>query len=276
MDLETMVGAILRHKIISVAVILATFAALAGVYLTSEPVYQARSSLVMIPPAPPTEEEANDPALEGRDNPYARFGDLSIVAAIVSAKLMGQVTRDELAAQGVDPRYEIGPSDRFGAGRPVVDVLSYGSSNDAALEDNEFLVAAFNDDLEAVQAEENTLPRFMLTTRAVDIPSRAEPQLTSRLRSLFAVAALGALALLTAISIADTLGPRSRNATQGGRRRASKTKPAAEDVASEHSPGGPVERSVGTAVSMPDGQSRVSTTEVGQVDPLSPVAVGRA
>lgn len=219
MDLDSIVGALLRHKVIALLSILATIGALIAVYQASDPVYQARSSLIIVPPAPPTEGEASDPDLTGRDNVYQRFGDISIVASIVADRVGGQVSRDSLVSEGVDGRFEVALTDRFGGAKPLVDVISFGTSSAGALEDNQTLINAFNAELQTLQAEEGTLPRWMFSTRPVETPSRAEQQLSSTLRSLGAVGALGALGLLTAISIADTLGPRSRYKARSGQRR---------------------------------------------------------
>jgi hypothetical protein len=67
--------------------------------------------------------------------------------------------------------------------------------------------------LASIQAAENVHPRSLITTRAVNAAGGPREIVTQRLRAILGVAALGAIVLLVAVTLAQAI------AEQRGRRR---------------------------------------------------------
>ena len=97
MDLLAITRKFWRYKLLTVPVVVLTLWGAVYVMAVKQPVYEATSSYVLLnPPAPPTAEDiVRDPALARvkSDNPYTRFGDQSVILAVLASTMSGDSAR---------------------------------------------------------------------------------------------------------------------------------------------------------------------------------------
>ena len=209
MDLLHISQKIWRYRLVTLPVIALTLLGAFYVIAIKAPVYKVSSSWVLInPPPPPTAEEiARDPAL-GRinpNNPYTRFSDQSVIVSLLSSSLSNDSARQQLEAAGADPRYTVAPDVELGYSSLVLVVTGVGSTPQAAVHTAELVGAALTREVERVQTAQHVDPRYMIKAQQVVAPNSAKQQISSKLRPLLAVLAIGAILLLLAVSAAEAL-----------------------------------------------------------------------
>jgi capsular polysaccharide biosynthesis protein len=215
MDLVSIVQALWRHKIATAAVILLT--ALGAIYVGvfKAPEYQASASVLFVnPPAAPTAAQiAKDPALGeiNANNPYANFGDLSVVSDIVINLLTSDSGQRALLSQGVDPRYQVALSPAFGS-PPIILITGVGTSSRAAIRSANLIATTAQNDLLQIQNSQNVSSYYLIRSEEFVTPLHAKLVLSTKLRDLIAVLAVGAILLCVVVSVADVLEKRRRAA----------------------------------------------------------------
>jgi hypothetical protein len=208
-DLLLIARKIWRYKLATLPVVVLTLCGAVYAVAVKDPVYEAKSSYVLInPPAPPTAEEvARDPAL-GRvnaDNPYTRFADQSVVVQVLTASLSSESTRRALEDQGADSRYTAAPSSELGYSSPIVQITGIGTTPRNAVHTAEVVGVALKRELDRMQAVRGVDPKYEIKAHEVEPPAGAELRASGQARTLVAVLALGAIALFIAVSVADAL-----------------------------------------------------------------------
>jgi hypothetical protein len=224
LDLVTIARSVWRHKLATIPVVLLTALGVVYVGALKPGTYQANASyILMAPPAPPTAAQiATNPAL-GRintNNAYLRFGDLSIVVDLLTQSMTTDAARQGLVNEGADPRYTLAPSANFGASVPIIQITGVGSSAQTAIRSAQLVSQATINTLYKLQSAQGTNPGYMITTLAVSTPTSAQLQVSSKLRSVIAVLALGAILLFVVVSMmsgpAGWRASRKRLATADG------------------------------------------------------------
>lgn len=203
MDVLTIVTTMWRNKVLSSALVLATVGGCLLAWMAVPPVYEASGSyaLEFPEPAPTQAQVERDPTLATvrADNPYLRFGDPTVAIEIVVRRVMEARYRDELSALGADPRYEVRPSARFGAGGPIIDVYAAGDTPDAAATTLELVGEALTTELDVIQREDvDSAYRFGL--RPVESPATLYERPYGRARAVAGVLALGALLMIVMVA----------------------------------------------------------------------------
>ena len=209
MDLLLISRKIWRYRIATLPVIALTLLGAFYVIALKAPIYKVSSSYVLInPPAPPTADDiARDPKL-GRinpNNPYTRFSDQSVIVSLLSSSLSSDMARQELVKAGADPRYTVAPDMQLGYSSLVVELTGVGSTPQGAVHTAEVVGAALGRELDRVQVSQGVDPHYMIKTQQVVAPDSPARQVSSTLRPLVAVFALGAILLLLAVSAAEAL-----------------------------------------------------------------------
>ena len=209
MDLLVISRKIWRYRLVTLPVIALTLLGAFYVLAIKAPVYKVSSSYVLInPPPPPTADEvARNPAL-GRinsDNPYTRFSDQSVIVSLLSSSLSNDSARQGLSKAGADPRYTVAPDVGLGYSSLVVEVTGVGSTAQAAVHTAELVGAALTRELDRVQVSQGVDPRYMIKAQQVVPPDSPEQQVSSKLRPLVGLLAIGAIFLLLAVSAAEAL-----------------------------------------------------------------------
>jgi hypothetical protein len=212
MDLIAIAQSVWRYKLATIPVILLTLVGVVYMGVLKPATYEADASyILMAPPAPPTTLQiAKDPAL-GRintNNAYLRFGDLSIVVALLSQSMTSNTNRQALVNEGADPRYIIAPSNAFGGVAPIIQISGIGSTAYSAIRSAQLVSKATVNTLHKLQSAQGTNPAYMITTLAVSAPTQAQIQISSKLRTVISVLALGAMLLFVVVSTMSGLEDR--------------------------------------------------------------------
>jgi hypothetical protein len=210
-----------RYRIATLPVIALTL--LGGFYVIAlkAPIYKVSSSYVLInPPPPPTADDiARDPTLRriNPNNPYTRFSDQSVIVSLLSSSLSSDTARQELVKAGADPRYTVAPDLQLGYSSMVVQVTGVGSTQQAAVHTADVVGAALGRELDRVQVSQGVDPHYMIKTQRVVAPDSPTRQVSSTLRPLVGVFAIGAILLLLAVSAAEALDTLQTERRRGAR-----------------------------------------------------------
>jgi hypothetical protein len=219
MDLVAIAQTVRRHKFATLPVIILTFVLVIYVLALSKPDYQATGAYALVnpPPAPTQAQIAQNPALGkvNANNPLVSYGNLTIVAGMVSQAMGTQAVQDALLADGVDPRSTVTLDPSSIA--PVLTVTGVGDTAADAVSSGERLGSAMSTELNAIQARLGVNADYRITTYALGLPDQASLKLSSKLRDLAGVLALGVILLWVAVSIAVARAERKNaSASPGG------------------------------------------------------------
>jgi hypothetical protein len=99
----------------------------------------------------------------------------------------------------------VAPDVELGYSSLVVEVTGVGSTPQAAVHTAELVGAALTREVDRVQTTQHVDPRYMIKAQQVVAPNSPKQQVSSKLRPLIAVLAIGAILLLLAVSAAEAL-----------------------------------------------------------------------
>jgi capsular polysaccharide biosynthesis protein len=211
MDLTEIVQTIWRHKRATIPVILLTLAGLAYVAVLKPKVYQAKTSYMLVnPPDPPTSQQiAADPALGklNSNNPYVRYGDLTVVVGMLADELSANSERAALIAKGADPNFEVAQDLTYGDA-PILDITGYGASPAAADLSANTVGQGTIQLLNTLQKQQGVSSQYDITALPVQGTPQATLEVSSLLRTAAAVLALGVIMLFIVVSTATGMAER--------------------------------------------------------------------
>jgi len=201
----------MRHKLLTVPVVLLTMAGMAYFLLFTKPTYNAVTDYLLVwPPSVPAPADlAAHPSLKAvsPDNIYTRFSDQSVVVDVLASKLTTSGERLALSQQGVNQKYSVTPVIKFGSPTPMVEVIGTGPTPTIAMKSRDVVGTSLLQTLEDIQQQQGVNGYYMIQALEVD-QSPPTLQVSGRLRSLIAVGALGAIGLFVEITIADAVDKR--------------------------------------------------------------------
>jgi hypothetical protein len=208
MDVLTLLRLIKRHWRVTVPVALLTLLGSVIVLQTAGPTYSATGSIVLLSPPAPPESDDGTPAITTPPNPYARFGDLSVMADVVAEVMAADSTRDLLLEKGVTD-YEV-VANRFDRG-PVIGVTGESDDAEGAVESAQVVIDEIGNVLFTLQRGDGSGdPAYFITADVLTTPAEATALYGSTLRAAIAVLAIGSLLTLAAAVMAETLPSRWR------------------------------------------------------------------
>jgi hypothetical protein len=200
MDLMSLVRLVFRHWRVTVPAGVLTFALVMAAFLTSSPSYAANASVALIsPPQAPDTADGTAPTDIGQ-NPFNRYGDLSVVADIVARKMDSDAEHLRLKAKGVSGYTVV--ANRLSRG-PLVDVTGTGTTPEAAMSSAKLVIAEFDTVLTDLQKAEGADPNYLITSAAIEPPETATAQVGSTVRTAIAAMAVGALGTLGLAVLAE-------------------------------------------------------------------------
>ena len=207
MDVLSLFRLIARQWRVTVPAALLTLTGLVGALQLSSPTYEATGSIVLLSPpeAPDVDATSESTPPDIGQNPFARYGDLSVVADILVRVMDGDSKHAEFESLGVTG-YEV-VANRFQRG-PVVDVTGQGPSPEAAIGSAETVLTEVSATLAELQEAEGADPDYFIDSAPLEPPSTATAMYGSTVRAAIAVAALGALCTLGFAVLADAFARR--------------------------------------------------------------------
>ncbi|MCC2594613.1 hypothetical protein LKO27_14505 [Tessaracoccus sp. OS52] len=195
MDVGSALRVLLRQWLVVLIGVALTVGACAYLYKTAEPRYQATGRMLLLLPA-----DARGPDAIGSPFLYLPNG-LNVLARIVSGASTGRQFRQEMAAQGLSPSFEVGVDPET----PIIIISVEDTEPDNVVRTRDWLITAMNDELLKVQQEEGAPPAQTAHTRvyaAEDVPSQLGGDWT---RSVLAALAAGGIVTLVAAFAIDRL-----------------------------------------------------------------------
>jgi hypothetical protein len=208
MDVLSVLRLLARHWRVTAPAALLTVLLIGVAFRSSSPTYEATGSIVLL--APPEAPDVNAPAASAPapnvgQNPFARYGDLSVVADILARVMDSDSRRAEFESQGVTG-YDV-VVNRFQRG-PVVDVTGQGPSPEAAIRSTEIVLKDVDAVLSELQQAEDADPDYFIHSAALEPPSTATAMYGSTVRTAIAALAVGALGTLALAVLAEAIARR--------------------------------------------------------------------
>jgi hypothetical protein len=205
MDVVSVLRLLTRHWRVTVPAALLTVLLIGAAFRSSSPTYEATGSIVLLPPpeAPdvqPSSQPAPPPTVG--QNPFARYGDLSVVADILARVLDSDSRQAEFESQGVTG-YDV-VVNRFQRG-PVIDVTGLGPNPEAAIRSTGIVLKEVNAALSDLQEAEGADPNYFIHSASVELPSTATAMYGSTVRTAIAALAVGALGTLGLAVLAEVI-----------------------------------------------------------------------
>jgi len=213
LSIKSLFGLLWRQKLIVIPVALISILACVAVLFVSPTTYRASGAVVLLnPPALPEVTEENPTIPPEFQNPYSRFGDLSVMVDILVRVLETEQMGKSLKAAGLDGTFEIAANRDFYRG-PIVDVAAEGPSAEAAIRDANLVIAEIGTQLRVLQEQQGTAESYFIQVETIVVPDKATTVFSGTLRSMIIVAGLGVVATLAAGLLAEKLRrPRNRRA----------------------------------------------------------------
>jgi hypothetical protein len=211
MDIMSLLRLMGRHWRVTVPAGVATLILVVAALVLSSPTYEANASVALF--SPPTAPETSDGAASAEgQNPYTRYGDLSVVADIVARKMASDGEQAKLKAEGVTGYTVV--ANRLQRG-PLVEVTGTGPNPEAAITSAKLVIKEFGTALEDAQRAADADPNYFITSREIQAPEAAVAQVGSTLRTAIAALAVGGLGTL-GLAIGAESVTRRRAAARAG------------------------------------------------------------
>ncbi len=214
MDLFSVGQTIWRHKLVTLPAVILTLVGCAAVMLVQKPEYQSNSSYILTTPPPPpnSAQIALQPSLAkvNANNPYASYGDLSIVADLLTNVVDTGPVKAGLINKGADSRYTTAPSGLYGNTTPIIDITGTGSTPAQAIQTATLVGTALRHTLQTMQAAQGVNPHYWIGAIQVTAPDGAQVKLSSKLRELIGVLAAGMILMFVLVSVMNALEQRRK------------------------------------------------------------------
>lgn len=196
-----------RHRVVAAIGAVATLVSLVVVATAVPPKYESGGALLLLlPPAPVVDRSSSDTDdsvtdIDNSYNPYVAYGSLSVVSDVVARLMMSQAVADELAADGITD-YSVETNADYSRGA-VLEVEVRAPTAEEAQAGAARVLAATKAALATQQERYGTDPQFFITAdelEAARVPVRV---LSSTVRALIAMMALGGLLTCAAVLVAE-------------------------------------------------------------------------
>jgi hypothetical protein len=219
MDFFSIGGTLWRHKWVSIPVIFLTVLGVVYVMVIQTATFQADAKVLLTnPPAPPTAVEiAQDPALAKTNNPFANLGNLTYVADVLIDEVSAAADRDALTKAGAGG-YTVALDDADQTSiPPAIDITGTGVNAQAAIRSVQLVTSDLVRDLGKMQLAQNVRSKYMINAVEYVTPTAATQVSAERLRVAAGVVAIGLIALLLAVSMAQGREESNRRSRRGSR-----------------------------------------------------------
>ena len=219
MDFFSIGGTLWRHKWVSIPVTLLTLLGVVYVIVIQTATYQADAKVLLTnPPAPPTAVQiAQDPALAKTDNPFANLGNLTYVADVLIDEVSAAAGRDTLAKAGASGYTLVLDDSDQASIPPAIDITGTGANAQTAIRTVQLVTNDLVQDLNQMQLAQNVRSKYMINAIEYVTPTSATVVSSTRLRVAAGVVAIGLIALLVAVSMAQGREERKRRSRRESR-----------------------------------------------------------
>jgi hypothetical protein len=203
MDFADLFRVLYRRKLVVIPMVVFAIGSMMLVYKRKPPDYKANGSVVLLAPPPPPLAATGAGAVNGQ-NPYLRFGDLSVVVDILARVVSSPPVGSALRAQGLKGTYVVGANIAFYHG-PIIDVTAKGPTSPDAVHAAVLVMNEIGHDLAAMQTKQGANPAYLIKTQNVVTPTAAKKVFSSTFRTLIGVGVLNLIAILVVAMLADAI-----------------------------------------------------------------------
>jgi hypothetical protein len=205
MDVLSLLRLVARHWRVTAPALVLTLVGLVAALQLSSPTYQAAGSIALLSPPEPPEVNAppgSPPVPEAGQNPFARYGDLAVMADILARVMDGDVMRAEIEAKGITGYEVLANSESRG---PMIEVVGEEPTPDAAIRSAELVLGEVDAILVELQEAEGADPEYFIRTAPLEPPSTATAMYGSTIRAAIAALAVGLLCTLALAVLAEAV-----------------------------------------------------------------------
>jgi hypothetical protein len=211
LNLSSLLKVLWSHKRVVIPVALLSLLACVAQVVIAGPTYRASAAVVLLnPPALPEVTPENPTIPAQYENPYARFGDLSVIVDILVHVLDNETVVQELKAKGLDGTFEIAANRDFYRG-PIIDVSAEASSGSQALKNAQVVIDELERQLVELQQVQGTDPDYYIKPNVIVPPNKATTVLSGTLRKLILLGGVGGIVTVGSGLVADARARRRRS-----------------------------------------------------------------
>ncbi len=214
MDLLALSRTMWRHKIAVIPVLVLVLLGLVYVLKVKPPTYQSDTSLILNIPQPPTQAQLlQNPKLAkvSYNNPYITLADEDplFVGDAVTDLVTNPSAQQALLAEGVNPKYQVSLSSDPGS-PPIINIVGVGTTAAEAEAAARLVLTAAQAGLKTMQLNDGVTANSpaLITAKVLVAPTKATASISSKLRTLIEVLALGVIMLFVVISVAEAFSRR--------------------------------------------------------------------
>jgi hypothetical protein len=193
-----------QWRVVFVGIVI-TVACTAFVASRVEPTYNTSGTMLLFFP-----KLLEDPET-GETNSYISFGNLTVMANVLTDVLNQNASRQRLAEQGALSTYALGLDPTQPT--PLITVTAAGPEAEVVPTVN-LVMEAIDQELKDRQEQAGAPPVTWITAQAVTLPEEAVPQYGSRIRAAGVVFALGLAGTVTLAFVIDNVRQRRSRAQQ--------------------------------------------------------------
>lgn len=211
MDVLGILGALKRHRLLSLIIVVLTIGGAGLIYVKSPTYYEASATYALPNPNTPTAAQLQaDPALAklNSNNPYLYFPDQTTIVGVLSAQMTSTAEQARLRGAGAQGSYSVGPSNSISAGGRLVEVRARTNSPGTAINTVNVVSKEMTRLLHSMQAVNGAAEQYIIPAVLVTPAEQATAKVSGKLRSAIIMIVVGIIALFAAISIADAIGSR--------------------------------------------------------------------
>jgi capsular polysaccharide biosynthesis protein len=209
-NLSSLLKVLWKHKRVVIPMALLSLLACVAEVVVAGPTYRASAAVVLLnPPALPEVTPENPTVPQQYENPYARFGDLSVIVDILVHVLGSEPVGQQLKANGLDGTFEIAANRDFYRG-PIIDISAEASSGGQALKNAQVVIDELERQLVELQKSQGTDPSYYIKPNIIVPPNKATTVLSGTLRKLILLAGVGAVLTVASGLLADARQRRRR------------------------------------------------------------------
>jgi hypothetical protein len=203
LNIKSLFSLLWRQRTTVIPVALLSVLGCVAVLFLNPATHRASGAVVLLnPPALPEVTPENPTIPQEFQNPYSRFGDLSVMVDIIVRVLETEQMGKELEAAGLDGTFQIAANRDFYRG-PIIDVAGEGPSAEAAIRNANLVIDEIGEQLTLLQQQQGTDESYFIKVETIVIPDKATTVFSGTLRSLIVVAGLGLVATLAAGLLAE-------------------------------------------------------------------------
>ena len=212
MNISSLLRVLWRRRLVVIPMAVLSFGLCVGAVIVAPPTYRSSASVVLLnPPALPATTALSPQIPTAAQNPYVRFGDLSVMVDVLVRVVDSEPVKKSMKAAGLDGTFQVAANRDFYRG-PIIDVSAESRTATKAVEGANIVIAELQKQLKTLQEQTGTEPGYFIKAQGVVPAGRATTVFSPTLRLLLLVAGVGIILTVGAGLLSDARGRRREKA----------------------------------------------------------------